>query len=333
MRYRILTDDRWASAHGISRYGKELLCRLEEKFDVIRMEKTCSIQDPLAPWKMSAAIKKQLGDVFWSPGFIPPSFSPIPFVFTLHDLNYVRVGNRLHAAYFNFVVKPLCRRAAKIATVSEFSRSEICSWANLAPEKVVVIPNGVSRLYNPDGLQYHPGFPYLLYVGNHMPHKNLKCMLKAFAVSQLALEIRFLLSGDPEPELVKLAAGLGIKERVIFAGAIPERDLPAYYRGALAVTLLSTNEGFGLPVLEAMACGVPVLASRATSLPEIAGGAALLVDPFNVEEIAQGMRRIICDNELRTGCRQKGREQSRKFDWDQSANLLSSVLVEAVDAR
>jgi glycosyltransferase involved in cell wall biosynthesis len=254
-------------------------------------------------------------------------------VFTLHDLNYVRVGSRLHATYFNVVILPFCRRAAKIATVSEFSRSEICDWAKLDSEQVVVIPNGVSRAYSPDGPCYQPRFPYFFYAGNHLPHKNLPRMLAAFAAAGLAGELRFLLSGNSEPELTQLADRLGIGDRLVFAGAIAESELPAYYRGALAVVFLSTNEGFGLPVLEAMASGIPVLAARATSIPEVAGEAALLVDPLSVEDIAEGMRRIVYESALRANCREKGLERSRRFDWDHSANLLSNVLAEAAEQR
>lgn len=331
MKLRILVDDRWESAHGISRYCTELLARLDAVFDVVRISQTVSIRDPFGPWKLSAAIRSNNGVVFWSPGFIPPASSTIPFIFTLHDLTHLHTARMLRAAYFNLVIKPLCRKASKITTVSEFSKAEICEWASISDDRVVVIPNGVSRSFTPDGPIHKPGFPYFLYVGNHLPHKNLARAVEGFARADLEPETRFLLTGNPDPELMKLAARLGVQDRVQFAGVIPEERLPDYYRGALAVALLSTNEGFGLPVLEAMASGVPVLASDATSIPEIAGGAALLVDPLRVDAIAEGMTTIARNSELRILCRQKGLKQSRKFDWDRSAEQLKSVLVHAAE--
>lgn len=331
MKLRILVDDRWGAAYGISRYCTELLARLEAVFDIVKISQTVSIRDPFSPWKLSAAIRSGNGTVFWSPGFIPPSSSAIPFVFTLHDLTHLHTARGLRAAYFNLVVKPLCRKASRIATVSEFSKAEICEWANISDDRVVVIPNGVSRSFTPDGSMHKPGFPYFLYVGNHLPHKNLARTVAGFARADLEPETRFLLTGSPDPELMKLVARLGVQDRVQFAGVIPESRLPDYYRGALAVALLSTNEGFGLPVLEAMASGVPVLAADATSIPEIAGGAALLVDPLRIDAIAEGVTTIAHNSEVRTLCRQKGLKQSQKFDWDRSAEQLQSVLVRAAD--
>jgi O-antigen biosynthesis alpha-1,2-mannosyltransferase len=333
MMHRICVDDRWASAHGISRYSRELLMRLESTFEMRKIAQNCSISDPLSPWKLSAEIRHCGADVFWSPGFVPPANCPVPYVLTLHDLTHIRARGRLRAAYFNLLVRPMSRAAQKIVTVSEFSRAEICEWAGLSPERVVLVPNGVSSNYIPNGPFHLPGYPYLFYVGNHMPHKNLRRILTAFAVSGLAKDLFFLLTGDADSGLSELVISLGIQNRVVFTGVVAEADLPAYYRGASAVVLVSTSEGFGLPVVEAMACGTPVLAARATSLPEVAGGAALLVDPYNIEEIADGMRRIVTEGTLRDSCRAKGLQQSSRFNWDQSAQILSAILVEAAAGK
>lgn len=143
----------------------------------------------------------------------------------------------------------------------------------------------------------------------------------------------FLLTGDGDWGLTELANSLGIQNRVLFMGNVAEANLPAYYRGAAAVALVSTHEGFGLPVAEAMACGTPVVAANAASLPEVAGGAAVLVDPYNIAAIADGMQRIVTDDGLRDSCRAKGLEQSRRFDWDRSAQILSAVLMEAAAGK
>lgn len=325
---QICVDDRWAPAHGISRYGSELVSRLGKKFEVVKIAQSCSISDPLSPWKLSAAIRGSNADVFWSPGFIPPARCPVPFVFTLHDLTHLHARGRFRSAYFNSIIRPLSRAAQKIITVSEYSRTEICDWTGRPPEQVVVIPNGVSAAYSPRGTRHSPGYPYLLYVGNHLPHKNLPQALKAFAALRCDRDLRFLITGNPNPELLQLAAVHGIARLVLFTGRVAEADLPAYYRGAMALVLISTHEGFGLPVAEAMACGTPVLAADATSLPEVAGGAAVLVQPDCVEEIAEGMRCIVFDTTLRESCRARGLEQCRRFNWDRSATQLSAVLAE-----
>jgi glycosyltransferase involved in cell wall biosynthesis len=329
MNCRVCVDDRWASAHGISRYSTELISRIEAKLDIVKIARDCSIRDPLTPWKLTAAIRRAGADVFWSPGFVPPASRPLPFVFTIHDLTYVRAGGSLHRTYFNWIIKPLCRKAQKVVTVSEYSRAEICEWADLPAEQVSIVSNGVAATCNPDGPRYNPGFPYFLYVGNHLPHKNLERALRAFALSGLAGELCFLLTGDTQPELAQLATSLGIHKWVRFIGKVEESELPSYYRGATAAVLLSTHEGFGLPVVEAMASGIPVLAANATSLPEIAGGAAVLVHPLQVEEMADGMGRIATDGALREKCRRMGLEQSRRFNWDNSADQLTSILTEA----
>jgi glycosyltransferase involved in cell wall biosynthesis len=328
MKHRICVDDRWVSAHGISRYSTELISRIEHNFDIARIAQSCSISDPLSPWKLSAAIRGTRARAFWSPGFMPPARCPVPFVFTVHDLTHLHARGRFRSAYFHAVVRPLSRAAHRIATVSEFSRIEICAWTGLPAERVVVISNGVSAAYCPQGPRHAPGYPYLLYVGNHLPHKNLARVFKAFAASGCARDLRVLLTGDPNPELLQLAAGLGIAQHILFTGRVAETDLPAFYRGATALVLISTHEGFGLPVAEAMACGTPVLAANATSLPEIAGGAAVLTDPHRMEDISEGMRLIVYDTALRESCRARGLEQCRRFNWDRSAAQLSSVLAE-----
>ncbi|WP_238529980.1 glycosyltransferase family 4 protein [Thermus parvatiensis] len=122
---------------------------------------------------------------------------------------------------------------------------------------------------------------------------------------------------------------LGLEKHVVFAGTIPDELLPAYYRGALALILPSLYEGFGLPALEAMACGTPVVTSSVTSLPEVVGDAAVLVDPYDVESIAWGVRRVVEDSSLRKELRRKGLKRAKQFSWDKTAELTWKVLQEA----
>ncbi len=260
-----------------------------------------------------------------------PISSPVPFIFTVHDLIHARAVRGLRAAYFESVLRPLCRKAYKIVTVSDFSRREVCEWTGLSSDRVVRIYNAVSSEFTPEGRRRLSDSPYLLYVGSHDAHKNLPRVLHAFAQSGLAGSCKLLFSGGPNADLQSLAETLRIGDSLQFAGFIPETELPVYYRGALCLILLSTYEGFGIPALEAMGCGTPVLCSNTTSLPEVVGDAALQVDPTNIEEIATGMRRIVQDALLRSELIAKGLKRCSMFNWDESAKALSGLLLEAVN--
>ncbi len=326
--HKLLVDDRW-NGGGIKRFSDELLSRLHSGFQVQGVDGAYPLSDPLTPLKLSLAIRKSAPDVFWSPGFMPPAFTSVPFLFTMHDLIHIHSADRLRSLYYNAVIRPLARNAFKILTVSEFSQGEICEWAGLPQERVPVVSNGVSGDFTPGGNRFDPGYPYLFYVGARKKHKNLETMLLAYSRSGLGGSCRLLLSGSPSETLQALATKLGIANDLRFAGFIPEPELPSYYRGAEAVVMVSTYEGFGLPVLEAMASGVPVLCSNTTSLGEIAGSAALLVDPLNPAQIAEEMRRIVEDKGLRTELVLRGFQRAQLFQWDSSADKLSGLLREA----
>jgi glycosyltransferase involved in cell wall biosynthesis len=332
VKYRLLVDDRWSSG-GIKRFAGELLSRINAHFEISEMRGHWRLNDPLSPLWMSAAVWRKRPDVFWSPGFMPPLSSPAPFIFTIHDLIHLHASGGLRAAYFASVIRPLCRKAYKIVTVSEFSRNEICEWAGLSADHVVKVCNAVTGNFTPHGPKFSPGYPYLLYVGARKPHKNLPRVLQVFARSGLSGECRLLLSGDPDDELQSFAAELQIANDVRFAGHIYEAKLPKVYRGALGVVMLSTYEGFGLPALEGMGCGTPVLCSNTTSLPEVVGNAALLVDPTDIEAIAFGMQRIVHDESIRAELIRGGLARCSVFNWDASASTLSALLKEAAESR
>jgi glycosyltransferase involved in cell wall biosynthesis len=328
---RLLVDDRWRVG-GIKRYSEELLARLDPEFQVQGLGTTYPLNDPLTPLKLTLAIKKSKPDVFWSPGFMPVLSSAVPFLFTMHDMIHVKFDGGIRGLYYNSVIRPLAKKAFRIISVSAFSQGEICEWTGLPPERVPIIPNGVDSRFSPQGETFNPGYPYLLYVGARKAHKNIEAMLSAYARSGLSGTCRLLLSGEPAGGLQALALKLGIGEDLRFAGFIPEAKLPAYYRGAEAVVMVSTYEGFGLPLLEAMASGVPVLSSNTTSLGEIGGDGALLVNPLSVDEIAEGMQKITGDSTLRRQLIEKGLRRSENFQWDRSAASLGELLLEACAA-
>jgi glycosyltransferase involved in cell wall biosynthesis len=183
--------------------------------------------------------------------------------------------------------------------------------------------------------RYGIGGRYLLYVGTLQPRKNLARVISAF--SQLAsasalADVQLVLAGKRGwlyDDLFTQVARLGLAGRVLFPGYIPESDLPALLGGALAFVYPSLYEGFGIPVLEAGACGVPVITSNTSSLPEVAGDAALLVDPYDVDAIADAMYRLVTDEALRAELTRRGAENVKRFSWEKCARETLAVLEQA----
>jgi glycosyltransferase involved in cell wall biosynthesis len=231
--------------------------------------------------------------------------------------------------YYRLVVRPAAHRASRILTVSTYTQQEILDWTGLPAERVVVVGNGVGPAFDPVGQQHTPGYPYVFYAGNRKPHKNLARLLQGFARSGLGTDIHLVLTGTPEQALSQQVTALKLAHRVVYAGQLTDTELAAYYRGALALVCPSLYEGFGLPPLEAMACGTPVVTSHLTALPEVVGDAAVLVDPYDVEAIAWGMQRVVEDSTLRQELRRKGVARAQLFTWERTAARVWQVLQEA----
>jgi len=172
-------------------------------------------------------------------------------------------------------------------------------------------------------------------VGNLLPHKNLQQLLHAFALICEKFPHTLVIGGrkDPRyyPALKVVTEALGLQKRVLFLDYVPTDDLPALYTGAAVFILPSVYEGFGLPILEAMACGTPVIASRTSSIPEVAGQAALFVDPDNASEMAAGLETVLGDRDLREGMRQQGLVQAAQFGWSETAVAILDLLKKAVN--
>ncbi|MKD73124.1 glycosyltransferase family 1 protein, partial [Salmonella enterica subsp. enterica] len=167
--------------------------------------------------------------------------------------------------FYNFIIKRGCRKAYKIFTVSNFSKERIVAWSGVNPNKIVTVYNGVSSLFNADVKPLNLGYKYLLCVGNRKTHKNEKCVISAFAKADIDPAIKLVFTGNPCNDLEKLIIQHGLSERVKFFGFVSEKDLPSLYKGSLGLVFPSLYEGFGLPVVESMACGIPVLTSLTSS--------------------------------------------------------------------
>jgi glycosyltransferase involved in cell wall biosynthesis len=324
----ILFDDRWIGPHGIGRYAQELMQRLPG-FETV--PHTLRKLHPLEPLWLSAVIARAHARAYFTPGFNPPLISKIPVILTVHDLNHLVVkenSSSIRRSYYRYVVRPGCLKAFRVLTVSEFSRAQIVEWTGLSEERVVNVGCGISESFKPTGGAHAPGFPYVLYVGLRGVHKNISRLMQAFARARIDRSIHLLFTGDADKKLVEMAAGLGCADRLAFAGFPDDRNLAELYRGALALAMPSTFEGYGLPAVEAMACGTPALVSSAGGLAEACGNAGLAIESESVDSIADGLERIVSDASLRAELRVRGLAWAANFPWSGTAARVAAVLAE-----
>ena len=322
----IYADQRWIGNHGIGRFARHVLADLIYRPVSLNTKPSA----PLDSWFLGLALRKlEDTDVFFSPGYNTPLFCAGRIVFTVHDLTpiYCPEGRRAHIRlYYETMLKRACHHASDILTVSEFSRHQIIEWSGVGPDKVINVGNGVESRYRPDGDSYPLPFPYLLCVSNRKPHKNERRIVKAFATAALDSRIHLVFTGICDTKLARDIEAHGLRSRVNFIGEVVEEKFPSLYRGAKALVFPSLYEGFGLPILEAMACGTPVLTSNATAMPELAGNAALLVDARSVEEISRGLEQIVNDISLREQVREKGLVRAAEFSWEKTSYRVGQVL-------
>jgi glycosyltransferase involved in cell wall biosynthesis len=324
----IYADQRWIGDHGIGRFARHVLAGLDYR-------KVPLASHPAAPfdaWRLARALRGLTrNDLFFSPGYNSPLFCASPFVFSIHDLSHIYCpenSSPLIRLYYATVAKRACHRAASILTVSEFTRKQIVEWSGVPHEKVFNVRCGVDPGYHPEVEPHNLPFPYLLCVSNRKRHKNEFRVVQAFAMAGIASSMRLVFTGEPTAELADCIERNHAATSVNFVGAVAEMNLPSVYRSAEALIFPSLYEGFGLPVLEAMACGTPVVTANGSALPEVAGDAALLVDPTSVEEIAGAMQRIVSDTSLRRELRRKGLARAAQFSWASTAAKVGELLRE-----
>jgi glycosyltransferase involved in cell wall biosynthesis len=291
---------------------------------------------------------RRLGaDVLHVPAGPGPLWHPMPLVMTVHDLAPLRCPELLpHARsrwYWGRWVLLTARRAHAVIVPSEATRADLVG-AGVSAERVAVIPLAAAletAASPPDGAdravmaRYALPRRYLLYVGTIDRRKDYRSLLGA--LEHLDADLGLVVAGTliaGRTDFEARLADAGLSRRVRVLGYVPEADLGALYRGAEALVYPSWYEGFGLPVLEAMACGTPVITYRATALPEVAGDAALLVDPpWSAERLAAAIRRVLEDDALRTTLRARGRARAAAFDWGRTARLTAEVYARAARRR
>jgi alpha-1,3-rhamnosyl/mannosyltransferase len=286
---------------------------------------------------------RRLGaELLHSPHYVRPLLCTIPSVVTIHDCIHLLfpqyLPNRMAYRYARFVMGSAIERSALVYTVSQASRADILRfYPSTDPDKVRVIPNAIDPelLVDPGEEErerirerYQIRGRFVLFAGNVKPHKNLERLIRAFAIVRAQSgrrDLRLVLIGEDVSRynsLRRTAEEAGVRPDVRFFGFVPHQTLAALYRMASVFAFPSLYEGFGLPPLEAMACGTPVLTSSISSLPEVAGDAALLVDPYSVEEIAEGLARLLDDDGLRHSLVARGRARAAGFSWERAARAI-----------
>lgn len=266
-----------------------------------------------------------------------PLLSTCPLAVTVHDVSYWR-----HPEWFsnrdNFVLRlgvaMTLRRARGVITVSDHARSEIISCYGLPEDKVHVTQEAADPWFCPvaplesKALEWmrRAGIrkPYVLAVGNLQPRKNLIRLVRAFAacLRESKHDCQLVCAGRAkwrESEIYELISREGVVDSVVFPGYLPDEKLVDLYREAQVFVYPSLYEGFGLPVLEAMACGTPVITSNVASIPEVAGDAAIMVDPLDVQSLKNALRRVLADSDLRRELSARGLIQASRFSWRQTA--------------
>lgn len=262
--------------------------------------------------------------------------SPVPQVTVVHDLLPLKFPPEYprQQYYFRFLVPRILGDSRLVIADSEHTRDDILDHYDVPAGKVKVIyPGYDSSAFFCDGPNSSPQpreDPYILYVGNLLPHKNIPRLLDAFALLRRRQSCRLIIRGEGRPAYARLLRerieSLGLRDAVTFAGYAGEDSLRQLYSDAVCLVLPSLGEGFGLPVLEAMACGTPVITASASSLPEVAGDAALMVDPYDALGLADAMYRTLTDGGLREDLHRRGLRRVAAFSWKRTALEVSRTL-------
>lgn len=303
--------------------------------------------------RLSAEMAIRPPDVLFVPAHVLPLIHPWRSVVTVHDLGYLAHPEAHRPAdrrYLDWSTRWNGTRAAAVLADSHATKTDLVAAYGIPPGKIRVIHLGrdealarveapaliaaACRRYGIADPAAGPG--YLLYVGTLQPRKNLGRVIEAFARvagTPAGAGLQLVLAGGKGwlfegMRLPELAERLGVAGRVLFPGYVADTDLPALLSGARGFVYPSLYEGFGIPVLEAGACGVPVITSNTSSLPEVAGDAALLVDPHDVEAIADAMYRVLTDDALRAELIRRGHENVKRFSWEKCARETLAVLLE-----
>ena len=278
------------------------------------------------------------------PSTLIPPILPCPAVVTVHDLAWLHYPEAYDPADLRMqtqVVPRSIRRAAYVIAVSQSTADDISRHFDISKDRIAVTPLGVSAAFSPDGPGIEDLLPqadklasgFILHTGGHHPRKNLPRLLQAYAVlkDEMPEAPPLVITGDATSSTVRGlradAKSLGMLDSLIFPGELDEAIMARLYRSATVAVYPSLYEGFGLPIIEAMASGIPVVTSNRSSMPEVAGDAALLVDPERPDELAAALKRLLSEPDLRAELIAKGISRSHEFTWDRTARQTLELLL------
>ncbi len=304
----------------------------------------CAVS-PFAPsqqWRVRSILRRSRAMLYHSAYYLMPYAPGVPSVVTCYDLIpliYPQYFTAIQRLIFR-VAHILALRTARVTlAISEATKNDLIRFLHIDPRRIVVTPLAADAHFQPPAraevnrVRQQHVLPdrYVLYFGSNKPHKNVPCLVQAFAQSNLqspTSNLQLVIAGhwdERYPQAKELVEQLNLKDRIRFVGAVKDADLPALYGGAELFVFPSEYEGFGLPVLEAMACGTPVVCSNRSSLPEVAGDAALLCDPHDVEAMARAIKQAVTDHALSESLRTRSLARAVRYSWEQTAWRTLSV--------
>lgn len=323
------------------------LDRLRARPNLTMVEAHSAYFSPVEQWRIPRVLRRQRCSVYHSPYYLMPYLNPCPAVVTIHDLIpilYPHYFTAMQRMIFNVSVRLAARSARVVVADSEATAADLRRRLTLDPRKVRVVLAAADPSLTRSGaeaiegvrLAHGLGKPYVLYVGSNKPHKNLTRLVEAWSQVKERERAELVIAGpwDQAYDAPKAAAQrLGIDREIRWLGSIPQFELAALYSGCAVFAFPSEYEGFGLPVLEAMACGAPVVCSDCSSLPEVAADAAILVAPDQSAPWAEAIERLLGDAGLRADMARRSLLRARELTWAASARRMREIYDHAIIAH